>query len=162
MGKQHTVKQGEHLMRIAEQYGFSDYRVIWDAPENAELRNQRQSPDVLYPGDVLYIPDRETKQEECVTEQRHVLRVRGRTCKLRLVCKDVDDQPIANTNCTLRVEGTTCELTTDANGMIEQEIPNTAERGTLKINEVEVPLFIGHLDPENTPTGEQARLNNLG
>jgi len=162
MGKEHIVKQGEYLMRIARMYGFGDPLAIWNASENAELRKVRRSPDVLFPGDVLFIPEREVRDEEGATEQRHVFRGRGRTCKLRLVCKDVDDEPIAHSGCTLHVEGKAYQLVTDADGMIEQVIPSTAERGKLTINQVEVPIFIGHLDPENTPTGEQARLNNLG
>ena len=49
MATLHTVVQGEHLSRIAKQYGFTDYRVIWEHRRNAALRGKR-NPNVLFPG----------------------------------------------------------------------------------------------------------------
>jgi N-acetylmuramoyl-L-alanine amidase len=46
--------------------------------------------------------------------------------------------------------------------MIEQQIPMTATGGMLTIQDMEIPLEIGHLDPIEEVTGWQARLNNLG
>src|SRR5260370_36720170 len=60
---QHTVTQGEHLSRIAKRYGFSDHRTIWDHARNAALKQEHQNPNVLFPGDQLFIPDREQKIE---------------------------------------------------------------------------------------------------
>jgi N-acetylmuramoyl-L-alanine amidase len=57
----YTVKQGEHLSRLAKQFGFSDYSTIWDHPENAELKRKRNNPNVLYPGDTCSFP-----RENCV------------------------------------------------------------------------------------------------
>src|SRR4030095_14342956 len=55
----YTVKQGDHVAGIAFRFGLSDFRTIWDHPNNTELKNKRQNPNVLFPGDVLYVPDRE-------------------------------------------------------------------------------------------------------
>jgi N-acetylmuramoyl-L-alanine amidase len=162
MAAYHKVKQGEYMVQIAQKYGFGDFRIIWDHPENADLRQERRNPNVLYPGDTLYIPDRETKEESGATEKRHVFRVHSGPCVLRIVSKDIDGEPIANTACTLQVEHEFSNLTTDSDGMIEEGIPKTAQQGRLRINHVEVPIQIGHLDPVETDSGQQARLNNLG
>jgi nucleoid-associated protein YgaU len=53
----HFVQQGECLSRIARRYGVREWRVVWDSPENEQLRAKRQNPNVLYPGDVVVIPD---------------------------------------------------------------------------------------------------------
>lgn len=168
MAKYHTVKQGEHLSKIALQYGFPDYRKIWDHPENAPLKQKRQNPNVLFPGDRLYIPDKQEKIESGATGQRHRFRLTLQPLKLRIVVKDLNDQPVTNTSCQLHIEGEIYKLTTDSQGLIEQEIPRIAERGKLTIQDpenamdMEVPIQIGHLDPVEEVSGQVARLNNLG
>jgi N-acetylmuramoyl-L-alanine amidase len=162
MSSYHVIRQGEHLSKIASDNGFSDIRTIWDHPENAELKEKRQNPNVLYPGDRVFIPDMETKVESGATEQRHSYRYHGSTLMLRIVVKDIEDEPIADTDCELLVGLNSYPLTTDGDGMIEQQIPMTATGGMLSIQDMEIPLEIGHLDPIEEVTGWQARLNNLG
>jgi len=167
MATTHTVKQGEHLSRIAQQYGFADYRIIWDHPKNAELKRKRQNPNVLFPGDRLFIPDKQEKQEARATTQVHKFQKPSQTVLLRLVLKNLDDQPLANTECKLDVEGKVFQLTTDGSGKIEQEVPKTAEKAKLTFKDSHVPLDIeivkiGHLDPVEEASGQRARLANLG
>ncbi len=169
MAKYHTIKQGEHLSRIGQQYGFTDYQNIWDHPENKGLRQKRQNPNVLFPGDRLYIPDKEPKEIAGATTQRHRFRVKRPPLMLRLILEDLYEKPIANATCELRVENTVFPLTTDHNGQIEQRIPIGAERAALLIkdpetplNDLVIPVKIGHLDPVEEISGQVARLNNLG
>ena len=61
MGATHTVQQCEYLSLIAKIYGFASYKTIWDHDGNADLREQRQNPNILLPGDLVFIPDKETK-----------------------------------------------------------------------------------------------------
>jgi hypothetical protein len=162
MSSYHIVAQGEHLSSIAEQYGFSDYRTIWNHPDNAELKQRRPDPHVLFPGDRVFIPDLLRKKEAAETSRRTRFRLQAPRLMLRLQVKDYDDQPIINTACTLEVEGATYELVTDANGQIQQPISVSARAGKLKILDHEMPVQIGHLDPVEEVSGQQARLNNLG
>ena len=162
MSSYHIVAQGEHLSSIAEQYGFSDYRTIWNHPENADLKQRRPDPHVLFPGDRLYIPDLLRKKEAAETSRRTRFRLQAPRLMLRLAIKDFDEQPIINTPCNLQVEGATYPLNTNGNGQIEQQIPATATGGRLAILDLEVPIQIGHLDPVEEVSGQQARLNNLG
>ncbi|MCC6528535.1 MAG: LysM peptidoglycan-binding domain-containing protein [Polyangiaceae bacterium] len=50
----YTVQPGDYLVQIAAEHGTT-WEAIWSHPANAELRQRRGSPDVLYPGDVLAI-----------------------------------------------------------------------------------------------------------
>ena len=52
----YVVKYGDYLTKIASEHGTT-WQAIWNHPANAELRAKRGSPDILYPGDVLQIPD---------------------------------------------------------------------------------------------------------
>ena len=169
MAHDHTVVQGEHLSRIAKHYGFSDYRTIWDHPQNAALKQKRGNPNVLFPGDRLHIPDRAVREESRPTDATHRFKVTGRRLVLRLVLEDMYEKPVANAPCQLFVEGEKQDLTTDGKGKIEVTIPPTAEQGLLlvksketAVDEIAIPVKIGHLDPVEEITGQKARLANLG
>jgi len=164
----HIVKQGEYLSRISKQYGFADWKTIWDDAQNADLKKKRQNPNVLYPGDKLFIPEKEEKKEPGATEQRHRFRFTGKPLILRLRVRDFGHEPLANTKCTLYIEGEGKELTTDNQGMIKLPIAANAENGFLIFQDplvpfpLNIPIKIGHLDPIEEITGQKARLNNLG
>jgi hypothetical protein len=169
MGINHTVKQGEHLSSIARHYGFSVYKVIWNDPKNAKLKERRKNPNVLYPGDRIYIRDKEEKQESGSTEQRHRFRMKSPKLELRLVLEDQYEKPIKNARCELHVESEVFHLTSDGIGHINQSIPATAENAFLIIKDQETPLNetvvsikIGHLDPVEEQSGQLSRLNSLG
>jgi N-acetylmuramoyl-L-alanine amidase len=162
MSTVHTVKQGEHAARIAAQYGFFNFLTIWDHPRNAELKNKRRNPNVLFPGDQLFIPDKQIKKEGRQTGARHRFKIPSPQLMLRIVVQNYGKRPVANTPCELAVEGSVKPLTTDGNGQIEQKIPVTAEIAKLTIRETEFSIRIGHLDPVEEQSGLEARLNNLG
>lgn len=165
----HIVEQGEHLSQIAKNYGFSDYHIVWDHHENADLKNLRKDPNILFPGDEVFIPDKEDRIENGATEHKHRFVVRKETLKLRLVLEDIYEKPIAGAKCALVVDGDTTQLTSDGHGKIEKEIPVDAKEATLVIRgdqtpyaNTPIPIRIGHLDPINEISGQVGRLNNLG
>ena len=169
MASHHIVVQGEHLSQIAEKYGFKDYRTIWDHGQNAALKAKRKNPNVLHPGDNVFVPDREPKEESRPTDQRHRFQVKVPNLKLRIVVEDQYERPIGNAPCELTIDGQIFKHTTDGKGKIEQDIPAAAGQGRLVLTTPEtaldklvVAIRIGHLDPVEEVTGQQARLTNLG
>ena len=168
----HTVEQGEFLAKIAGMYGYSDCRAIWDHPENAALKARRKSPNVLFPGDQLFIPDREVKEVPGSTEQRHRFQVKLQRLKLIIFVEDINDEPIADALCFFVIDGDPLPMRTDGAGKVERDITPRARRGELNFTERKIKhqLLIGHLNPitdaEGKATGDltgvQARLNNLG
>jgi hypothetical protein len=169
MAGYYTVQQGDYLSKIAKQNGFLDYHIIWDHPSNAQLKQQRQNPNVLFPGDQVFIPDMEERDESGCTEKRHTFVVNKQPLKLRLVLEDIYEQPIANAACLLLVDGQTFQVTTDGDGKTEQEIPADSKEGSLVISDDQtpfqnsaIPIKIGNLDPVDQVSGQIARLNNLG
>ncbi len=81
--KDHSVEQGECLTSIAHQYGFF-WQTLWNHPRNAELKQQRKSPNTLLPGDTVHIPDKRLKEEARETGSLHRFRVKGIPARLRL------------------------------------------------------------------------------
>jgi len=174
MAGYYTIKQGDHLSGIADQHGFADYKKIWDHPQNADLKKKRKNPNVLFPGDQLYIPDKETKDYSKPTDQRHKFQVKTTPLKLRIKLDAFYSKPIANTPCDLSIGIDSVKVTSDGNGIVEQVIPKTAEDGKLTVhqkitvrgqsvpNDFDIPIKIGHLDPETELSGQLGRLSNLG
>jgi len=169
MAGNYTVQQGDHISKIAHAYGFSRYETIWDDPNNADLKQKRQDPNVLLPGDSVYIPDRQNREESRSTDQKHAFVKKATDLKLRLTLVDQFEEPIANAPCILSLGGSSSNVTTDADGRIEQDIKPDVHDGFLVIqdpqtpfNDTQIVFKIGDLDPVDEVSGEIARLNNLG
>jgi hypothetical protein len=170
MGANHTVVQGECLSTIARKYGFTDYLTIYNHPGNAQLKRRRPNPNILFPGDTLFIPDKQEKQLDRGTSKVHPFQISHPTCLLRLRLHDEEEQPYAGKCYILKVEETTYRGCTSAQGCIEQKISVDAATAklTLCLDEddpsdvLNVDLALGCLDPIDQVSGVQARLNNLG
>lgn len=169
MSSTHRVVAGETLQRIASRHGFNDWKKVWFHQNNDEFRRRRPNPDILQPGDDIFIPD--PPAEELRTGRRHRFIARRSVTTLRLRLEIGNDNPesLAGARFRLDIGGTLVEGSCDMTGSIEAEIPCTEEEGTLTIwleddgdETWEIDLRIGHLDPLETTEGIQARLNNLG
>jgi hypothetical protein len=158
----HVVEQGEHASNLAERYGFRSFKTIWNDPANAGLRRERKSPEILYPGDVITIPDRTTKLETAETGHFNQFVAVGDRLELRLLVRDLGGQPRANQPCKVTVAGRTQEKASGEDGCIRVEIPRTAARAVLSIYGESFDVEIGCLDPITEPTGIRARLISLG
>jgi hypothetical protein len=159
---EHTVQQGEHISTLAKKYGFYDYNTIWNDPTNQDLQSDRDNPNVLFPGDVVTIPDKKPKAEDRPTAQSHTFQVKSKVLKLRIAIKSYFDEVIANTKCVLEIQGKPFTEQTDANGLVEAVCDPLATEGKLVIRGSELEVQIGSLDPVDKPSGQVARLNNLG
>ena len=162
MPSMYRVQQGDYVSRIAAQFGFSDYQAVWNDPQNASLKQKRKNPNVLLPGDMLFIPEKKSRLEARATGAMHTFQVKRSLVQLRLVLRDSDGQPIPDLPCRLQVDKALYSLTTDGEGKIEQEIPLTAIEAKLLVQGEAVPVKIGYLDPVEVKSGQRARLNNLG
>ncbi len=168
--REHVVVQGETLPGIAARYGFSDWKKIYNDPANSGFRQQRQNPNILYPGDRIVIPKKESRIESGATETGHRYVARRSRTRLRLVVRDADGNPISGCPYQLETDGEALEGTTGGDGFIEQDVSPIAPGGDLTLwldadkkgTCIRWTLRFGHLDPVEYLTGVQARLTNLG
>ncbi len=158
----HTVKQGEHIVRIARDNGLTKPEIVWNDPQNAALKEKRKNPNILFPGDQVFVPELTEKTESRPTGQLHRFQIDGQPLKLKLCVKDESDRPVAGEPCRLNVQGRVEDKQTDGDGRVEGVIEPADEDAMLEISGVQIPVKIGHLDPIDELTGQQARLNNLG
>jgi N-acetylmuramoyl-L-alanine amidase len=164
MPTRHEVQQGDCLSSIAAQYGISWER-IWNFGENADLKSRRKDPNVLFPGDVVVVPDVRAKTESGATGMRHsfVTPRKPTNVKIRLT---IDDEPRAGLAYELIAGGLTLKGSTDGDGYLKAEIPPDVSQGRLIVGTKEpreiYELAFGTLDPIETDEGIEERLRSLG
>lgn len=161
----YIVAQGECLASIAYENGLR-LETIANHPANRELQRARKDPHILLPGDRVTIPPVQVKQMAVGTDQVHKFRLTPMSEIFQMRLLDVTDQPRANVRYRLVIEGKIYSGITDHDGELQHPIPPNARRGRLILgrgkDREEIDLHLGELDPKDTITGAQARLNNLG
>ena len=160
----HIVEDGECLSSIAQRYGHR-WQTIWNHPENHELRSKRKSPDVLFPGDKVFVPEIAFRQESAATGQRHRFRKKGVPQHIVLQIRR-DGEPVANEKYVLKIGGQTLSGTTDSEGWLDKPVDSHAKSGKLTVGSgrkaLNFDLGLGGLDPTSEVNGQQERLKNLG
>lgn len=169
MSRKHLVRPGECLVTIARQYGFNDYRTVFDHPDNAALKKTRPNPNILHPGDVVAIPDRKLKTAKIETGQMHRFTVVLPKKELHLRLHDAEGKPLANEPYVLEVDGEPPVegKQTDGDGILKERVPVGRAGANLTIRERTLRLRFGQLNPtrdcpEDDLSGVQSRLRNLG
>lgn len=160
----YTVQQGDCVTNLAGQNGLL-WSTLWNHPNNAALRQLRKDPNVLLPGDQLFIPDREIKQVDKSTDQRWTFIRKDVPAKVAIRLLD-HDQPRAGVPYQLEIDGKLVSGTTDGDGYVRQSLPPGAQRGKLLVGNGTTrdvyEIHFGSLDPFDTDSGVRGRLLNLG
>ncbi len=52
----YTIQSGDTLSKIANEAGISDWKTIYNDPQNEQFRKDRPDPNKIYPGDKIWIP----------------------------------------------------------------------------------------------------------
>lgn len=159
-----TAQPGDCILSIAVAHGlFHDS--VWSHADNSALRELRKDPNVLLPGDEVFVPDLVEKDESCPTEARHRFRRKGVPAKLRLRLL-IDNQPQANASYTFIVDGLSRTGSTNGDGKLEETVPVGAQQGELRVtkdgHERRYYLALGSLNPHADDSGVSQRLRQLG
>jgi N-acetylmuramoyl-L-alanine amidase len=167
MSKEHIVAEGEHLAGIAAAHGFSSVDAILLHPENAELRKKRANPNVLLAGDRVFIPDREAKELSAPTEQRTRFVLAVDRLALHVKVHDQGFRPIEG-QAEMDVLGLTVRMVR-VKDVFEGPLSPSVKQAVLRfpVSATEnrrrpIKVEPGLLDPIDTLSGQQQRLNNLG
>jgi hypothetical protein len=157
----YVVKQGDYLAKLAFQLGF-DADQVWNDPKNADLKAKRPDPNLLWPTDVLYIPDPVDAPLTNLTPgttNSFVTDAPNVPMTLRFL-----DPDCASQACTVQELPELTGLTTDENGNVTLTVPITTETVTIVFTDSGKTFVVGlgHLDPIGTLSGVFQRLQNLG
>jgi hypothetical protein len=163
-GRSHQVEIGDCMASIADRYGFF-WKTLWELPENASLKNQRQNPNVLLPGDQVVIPDKRIVEKEAAADARHTFVRLGVPLQFRVRLLS-GGRPRANVDYSCVIDGGSIEGQTDSDGMVKLSITPGVRSATLLVREAgtleQYDLLFGDLNPIDDMSGVQQRLNNLG
>jgi len=159
----YVVRKGDCLASIASAHGFHRWQTIYDAPENEAFRKKRPNPNVIHPGDRLFIPEKQTREEERAASKSHQFRLHRSKWLLRLELRDESLKGLEGVPYTLDVAGApTITGKTGVNGLVEAAVPASAQSATLRLAGRTIALRLAGLDPVRRVSGVQQRLNNLG
>jgi hypothetical protein len=159
MSTEHIVRKGECIDSIAKRYGyFAD--TLWNHSDNQRLRELRKDQNILWPGDVVIIPELRQKESDASTEEHHRFRRKGVPARLRMKFfkpaapnpeesntgsqydpsryegappqQAMDYEPITNAQFVLNVDGTYIQGQSDGEGLVDVPIPPDAVEGSIK------------------------------
>ena len=161
--KPYVIKQGDYLTKLAFTLGF-DASVVWRDAANKALKDRRPDPDLLCPGDVLFVPDRAPRAIPLATHAVNRLAATVPTVKIDLSFQNRVTGPLANEPYVIAGLADDQSGVTDSNGRVTFEAPVTAREVEIIFpnSDIAYPVRIGNLDPIEEPSGVRMRLEHLG
>jgi hypothetical protein len=156
---EHEVVPGEDVHSIAFKTGHF-WETIWNHPANQSIKQLRDDPGRLLPGDRLVIPPLRVASRPSATNQRHIFRRKGVPIQIEIhlweevaaeslsiveieeLEKDGDKgsgkpsqrRPRVDVPYLLEVGKSTYTGVTDSNGGLKHYVPPTATEGLLKLH----------------------------
>jgi Putative peptidoglycan binding domain len=170
MPVRHVLQPGECLQTLALKYGFGDGKTLYDAAENADLRQKRKAPADVAPGDAVVIPDPKKRDVSVASGNTHKFKLQAPAVLLRVQVRDEAGEPLAQKPYALSLEGKTVDGTTTADGLVEQPLPPFATDVSLVVHDSAAKdgarwvwrVQVASLGAPETRAGAWQRLANLG
>jgi hypothetical protein len=162
----YTVKQGDCISSISFEFGFAP-AIIWNHPQNAGLKKKRKDWNVLFPGDLVFVPDKQISDYERPTDAVHRFvceRAPQDVLSIRFLYRK---KPSAGERYTLVIDnGSTSYGELNADGACIVPISPGSRKATIILGDPDwgevYQLLLGHLDPVEETSGVRWRLSNLG
>jgi hypothetical protein len=159
----YVVRQGDHLQRLAYRMGF-DANKVWNHPKNKDLRTLRGDPNILSPGDLLYVPEPDDAVKFSLaqgTTNDFVADIPTTKITIKFA---VGGEPCANEPYQVTTSSSQTSGTTDGSGTVSFDIPVSETEATVVFpsRALSFPIHVGHLDPAATESGVTQRLTHLG
>jgi hypothetical protein len=177
----HTVVQGECLISIAQKFGIANWRTIYDAPENEAFKKLRKTPNMICPGDVVYIPTLTGTKQPANLNKKTTYVLKKAKGYLSICLVDSKNNPLPDIPYDVSFYKSERDKKgeplleikdkkSDADGYVEHQLPKGAKfavltyspyptRPSLKQN---MGLKVGELDDPSTQLGMRSRLNHFG
>lgn len=168
-----VARQHDCVSKLAYAYGLRYPKLVVDAPENGALWTHRANPDVLYPGDEVFVPKFERSERPAALDTRNSFRLSVGRPRLRVAIQTAQGEAIDGCHFQLDIEGRSPLFgKSDGAGLIEKPLQPDDDAATLHLGpdvrfgadaeRLVYELLLGALDPVEHLEGVQARMNNLG
>jgi Putative peptidoglycan binding domain len=155
-----TVDSGDCISTIAASHGFY-WETIWNHPQNSALKQKRKDPGILFPGDIVFVPDVQVKTETRASGHHYKFVKKNNLVTLRLRLMN-EFHARNGLKYSLKVGNLVLNGVTDGGGHLEKKIPVFATQAFLTTKEDSYELAIGTLAPIEENLGVQHRLQNIG
>jgi len=160
----YIVRQGDYLAKLAFVHGF-DADEVWNDPKNEDVKKLRPDPNILAPGDIVYLPEKKEGEGlpiEKGTENSYAATVPK--VSFSILLKNPDGSPIASRNYWIEGLGETMKGTTDVDGKLSFEVPVLVRELDFHVEGDRVirRLMFGGVDPHQETSGVRQRLSALG
>lgn len=160
----YVIRQGDYLLKVAYENGF-DADTVWGNSKNADLRTLRRDPNILAPGDVLYVPEPPDPPESTALRTGSTNSFVSPAPPTPVTVK-FSEPGLASQACSIAELPDLTSLTTDGDGVLTFQAPVSLETVTITLAganpAVTFTCKLGHLDPIDTLSGVFQRLQNLG
>ncbi len=159
----YVVRQGDYLTRLAAQRGF-DADEVWNHADNAALRRRRPSPEVLAPGDLIRLPEREPRELRLRSRTKNRFRASVPRVEIRVTLTQ-GDQRLSNEPYVVEgVGAASITGSSDGSGVVSVQVPVTTSALQLRLpnRSCVYPILVGHMDPLSEDSGLRSRLQHLG
>jgi Putative peptidoglycan binding domain len=162
----YVVRDGDYLTKLAVARGAT-VDAVWNDPANARLKALRNNPDLLQPGDVLYLPAEKRKWISVANGENAIIQANVPTVAIRLVLhQEGDDGKNLLAGMKYRIEGLpiAAEGTLNDEGLISIDVPVLIPLVFIVIDEagLRYPVRVGAMDPVEESSGLRKRLIHLG
>jgi len=177
----HKVIQGECLISIAQKYGIANWRTIYDAPENEAFKKQRKDPNMICPGDNIFIPGLTGSKQPANLNKKTTYVLKKAKGFLSICLVDSKSKPLPDIPYDVSFykseqdkKGEPLQVIagekTDADGYVEQKMPKAAKFAVITYSpylkrpslKQKMGLKLGELDDPSTQLGMRSRLNHFG
>jgi hypothetical protein len=164
----YVIRQSDYLLKIAHKFNF-DPDTVWNDPKNDALRKARPNPNILFAGDLLYIPDQlnsDPPSHELIAGSTNTFVATDPptvSVAVKFVSED-DPSAYASKAYTVKELDLLTGLATDDEGMASFDAPLTLESATIVFTDTgeSFLLRVGWINPIDTNSGVLQRLGHLG
>jgi N-acetylmuramoyl-L-alanine amidase len=163
----YVVKQGEYLAQIAYEQDF-DADSVWQDSANDEIRKLRPDPNILFGGDVLYVPDKTNTDPKAhslaIGSLNSFAAPPAPTAKLCIHFRSGSKAAHPSMAFVIEELEELTGLSTDGDGVATIQVPVSLAIATLRFVDTgdRYELAVGHIDPIDTLSGMAQRLTNMG
>lgn len=158
----YVVRQGDYLAKIAAALGCAEGE-LWEHPQNQPLRDAGRTPELLAPGDVLYVPDGPSRTVDARLQSDNAFTAWVPEVSVRVTFQ-INGVPRASQRYKVLDTGRAQEGLTDAAGLAAFDVAMTAR--TVRVVFDDPPAVyhvnIGFTDPSTERAGVFDRLRQLG
>lgn len=175
--RRHRVAQGECAGKIAHRFGLEGWKAVWDHADNSPLRERRNSPHVLLPGDMLAVPGVNVHEIARSADATHCIEIkRSQELELQLRLHDGRRKGLDGLHYRIAFTHAGSEVVrpgaapSASDGLITERVPMGVEAVVIAVDRPKLTFSfqVGHLDPiqdeqtkQPVASGVEARLGAL-